>query len=67
MVAPIEFWRLETVTQKVGLSKSEIYRRVAEGTFPKPRKYPNSEKTFWLNRDVLTWQLQVLGIETVCD
>lgn len=67
MATPLEFWRLPTVMEKVGLSKSEIYRRVAEGTFPRPRKYPGSEKTFWLSRDVLTWQLEAIGIESLCE
>ena len=63
----MEFWRLPVVMQKVGLSKSEIYRRIAAGTFPKPRRYPDSDKTFWLSRDVLQWQMEVVGIETVCE
>lgn len=62
----MEFWRLNTVTQKIGLSKSEIYRRVAAGKFPKPRRYPDSDKTFWLSSDVIQWQQQVVGLEEVC-
>lgn len=30
--------RLPSVQAKTGLSKSEIYRRIKEGTFPKPLK-----------------------------
>jgi predicted DNA-binding transcriptional regulator AlpA len=67
MAARLEFWRLPTVIEKVGLSRSEIYRRVADGRFPKPRHYPDSDKTFWLSSDVLLWQLECLGIETVCE
>jgi prophage regulatory protein len=62
----MEFWRLDTVIQKTGLSKSEIYRRMGEGTFPKSRKYPNSEKTFWLSSDVEAWQHKVLGVDELC-
>lgn len=29
-------WRLPTVETQTGLSKSEIYRRIRLGTFPKP-------------------------------
>ena len=29
-------WRLPTVLAQTGLSKSEIYRRINNGTFPKP-------------------------------
>ena len=67
MASPLEFWRLPVVIQKTGLSKSEIYRRAAEGRFPKPRRYPGTDKSFWLNRDVLTWQLETLGIESLCE
>lgn len=67
MASPLEFWRLPVVIQKTGLSKSEIYRRISDGRFPKSRRYPDSDKTFWLSRDVLTWQLETLGIETVCE
>jgi prophage regulatory protein len=31
-------WRLPTVEKQTGLSKSEIYRRIKSGTFPKPLK-----------------------------
>ncbi|MBC3864359.1 AlpA family transcriptional regulator [Undibacterium jejuense] len=31
-------WRLPTVLQETGLSKSEIYRRIKLNTFPKPLK-----------------------------
>lgn len=31
-------WRLPTVETQTGLSKSEIYRRIKIGTFPKPLK-----------------------------
>lgn len=31
-------WRLPTVQAQTGLSKSEIYRRIQLGTFPKPLK-----------------------------
>lgn len=31
-------WRLPTVETQTGLSKSEIYRRIKLGTFPRPLK-----------------------------
>lgn len=34
VVGPL--WRLPTVETQTGLSKSEIYRRIRLGTFPKP-------------------------------
>ncbi len=56
-----EFLRLPQVQRAVGLSRSEIYRRIANGDFPAPRRYPDSNKTFWLSTDVVQWQAQVLG------
>ena len=58
----VEFWRLRTVLQKVGLSKSEVYRQMASGTFPKSRRYAGSgtRGTFWLSRDILLWQEEQL-------
>lgn len=61
----VEFWRLPTVIAKVGLSKSEIYRRISEGRFPKSRRYPDSDKTYWLSTEVIEWQMKALG--TVCE
>lgn len=65
MRSDVEFWRLPTVMQKVGLSKSEIYRRISDGRFPKSRRYPDSDKTYWVSTEVVEWQQQVLG--TVCE
>jgi predicted DNA-binding transcriptional regulator AlpA len=52
----IEFWSLKTVMQKVGRSRSQIYRMIADGEFPAQRKYRNSEHSvFWLSTDVRAW------------
>ena len=56
-----EFWRLPQVQQAVGLSKSEIYRRIGRGEFPAPRSYPGTMKKFWLSTDVRLWQMRALG------
>jgi len=47
--------RLPEVMQRVALSRSEIYRRVADGTFPAPCKlgerasaWPDSEISAWV-------------------
>ena len=58
----IEFWRLPKVLSTVGLSRSEVYRRIASGKFPAPRRYPESGKSFWLSSDVRKWQSEALGI-----
>ena len=33
---PFAFWRLPEVERRVGLKRSSIYRKVAEGVFPPP-------------------------------
>lgn len=58
---PVEFWRLPVVLQATGLSKSDIYRRIAEGRFPKARKYEGTSKSFWVSVEVMRWQRDQLG------
>lgn len=55
-----EFWRLPKVIAATGLSRSEIYRQMADGVFPKVRHYPNSNKSFWLASEVRVWMQRVL-------
>lgn len=58
---PIEFWGTRRVLEIVGLSKSELYRLMAEGDFPKPRKYRGKEKNFWPSSEVVAWQRAQIG------
>lgn len=60
MADTIEFWRLRTVIAVTGLCRSEIYRRIAAGTFPRPRKYPDSAMSFWVSSEVQEWQRSLL-------
>lgn len=60
MTTDIYFWRLPRVTQAVGLSKTEIYRRISIGDFPAPRPYPGTRKKFWLSTEVREWQDRIL-------
>jgi len=57
----IEFWRLPRVKAATGLSKTEIYRQVMEGRFPRPKKYPGSTMSYWLSTDVRQWQADLLA------
>jgi predicted DNA-binding transcriptional regulator AlpA len=58
----IVFWRIQTVIDAVGLSKSEIYRQIRRGAFPKPRLYPGMRnKAFWIASEVEHWQLTAIG------
>jgi prophage regulatory protein len=47
--------RLRTVVQRVGLSKSEIYRRIGEGRFPRQHRYLGSRLVFWRGSEVAIW------------
>lgn len=57
----IEFWRLPKVIQVVGLSRSEIYRQMGRGDFPKSRQYPGTNKSFWLAAEIHQWQMMLLS------
>jgi predicted DNA-binding transcriptional regulator AlpA len=52
-----EFWNLKRVTEITGISKSEVYRQMRLGLFPKSNAYRASpKKRFWLSNDVKRWQ-----------
>jgi len=62
IVEEAEFWPLRKVLQRVGLSKTEIYRRIADRRFPAGRSYGDgSTKKFWLSTDIKAWQDAVLS------
>jgi len=49
--------RLPAVVALTGLSKSEIYRQVSEGRFPRQHPYPGMKKaTFWIDDEVREWR-----------
>lgn len=56
----ITFMRLPAVEAATGLRKSEIYRRIAAGTFPASRKYPGTQRSFWRSDEVRAWQDRIL-------
>ncbi len=56
-----EFWRLPKVIAVTGLSRAELYRQVGEGRFPKQRRYPGTQKTYWLASEVRGWMDIVLS------
>lgn len=47
-------WRLPTVETQTGLSKSEIYRRIKIGTFPKPLKL-GARAVAWPATEIQSW------------
>ncbi|GAB2662995.1 helix-turn-helix transcriptional regulator [Arenimonas aestuarii] len=46
--------RMPTVLQMVGLSRSEVWRRIAAGTFPKPLKLGPNTSAF-VEAEVAAW------------
>lgn len=52
--SPLAFLRLPEVKRRVGLSRSEIYRKVKEGSFPRPVKL-SSQASAWAEHEVQAW------------
>jgi predicted DNA-binding transcriptional regulator AlpA len=55
------FWRIRIVRERVGLSKTEIYRRMADtdpalNPFPQSRRYRGSQRVYWRSDEVCRWQ-----------
>jgi len=55
MTEPDDFIRLPAVTASTGLSKSEIYRRVQAGTFPRPIRLSH-RVSVWTKSSVTRWK-----------
>lgn len=55
MSQPSPPMRLPAVKAVTGLSKSEIYRRMDAGTFPRQRKL-SPKKVVWPEDEVLAWR-----------
>jgi prophage regulatory protein len=49
--------RLPAVMANIGLSRSSIYLRIAEGTFPKPVSL-GARAVGWLESDIQEWLRQ---------
>ncbi|MHB1304426.1 MAG: helix-turn-helix transcriptional regulator [Acidiphilium sp.] len=54
MLAPDRIVRLNTVLARTGLSRSTIYRKIAEGTFPTQIKI-SVNGTGWHESDINRW------------
>jgi prophage regulatory protein len=60
----MQFLRVRKVTEMVGFSKTTLYARVKDGSFPKPiRLGPNS--VAFLEADILDWmQSQIAQLDS---
>jgi prophage regulatory protein len=47
--------RFKQVATLVGLGKSSIYRKVQQGTFPKPIKLGSARASGWISTEVYDW------------
>ena len=54
--------RLPEVVRLTGLSKSELYRRAAAGTFPAPRRI-SYKVSVWAWSEVKAWIERMISIE----
>ena len=54
MLEPDRIIRLKTVLSRTGLSRSTIYRKIAEGTFPAQLKI-SANGTGWHESDINRW------------
>lgn len=52
-IQPI-FYKMRDLPNVVGLSRSEIYRQVSKGTFPKPISLGGANKA-WHVKDLQAW------------
>lgn len=62
---PESLLRLDAVKARTGLSRSETYRRIADGTFPRPinlskrmAAWPASEVDAWVQQQIAMRDLQ---------
>ena len=61
---PIKLYRLADVIGIVGLSRSTIYKKIKEGSFPAPVKL-GVKPSVWKSSDIEAWisQLQIGGVQ----
>lgn len=58
-MSDVRFLRLPEVKDRVGLSRSQIYRLVQAGDFPAPLKL-SPQVSVWPDGDIVQWQSEVL-------
>lgn len=58
-MSAVKFLRLPEVRERVGLSRSQIYKMIQEGGFPAPVKLA-PQVSVWPDRDIESWQRDVM-------
>jgi prophage regulatory protein len=60
MLAPDRIVRMKTILARTSLSRSTIYRKIAEGTFP-PRIKISANGAGWRESDINRWVADPVG------
>ena len=58
----IRFLRMDDLREKVGLSRSQIYKLIADGDFPKQNKV-GERISVWHESEVEEWMVSKINIE----
>lgn len=53
------------VERRTGFKRSALYARIAKGTFPAPRREPETGTVRWLEGDVEAWKAAWIARSTV--
>ena len=59
------FLRLREIERRMGLSRSTIYKKMGEGTFPRPAAQVGTRGVRWLERDITAWMQSCLRAQRV--
>ena len=54
--------RRKQVEKRTGLSRSTIYLRIQEGTFPRPIKLGGARAVGWLENEINAWLAEHMAI-----
>lgn len=58
-MSDVRFLRLPEVRDRVGLSRSQIYRLIQDGSFPAPLKI-GPQVSVWPDGDIVRWQSEAM-------
>ena len=58
----MKFLRMDDLREKVGLSRSQIYKLIADGAFPKQNKV-GERISVWQESEVEEWMVSKINIE----
>ena len=59
------FLRIREIELRTGLSRSTIYKKMAEGTFPRPEAQVGTRGVRWIERDITKWMQSCLRAQRV--